>query len=157
MLAALLLSGCGDSGPQGDAESANLVRPAPTGAASQPRRLQPDGPPPQLEPLGSDEIEAAALEGAGCDFTIGEQVLLVAVEREAIVRVGGRILRLSHYGPLGNTGGFFAGREVRVSVGRTEGARARESDGPSWPARIAVTSPTSGQPSRIEGRWSCGV
>ena len=112
--------------------------------------------PPQLEPMGHDEIDAAGLQGAGCDFSVGEQVLLVAVQREAIARVDGRIVRLFHAGTLGATGGFFGSRQLRISVGRIEGAEQTRDEGSSWPARIAVTTPRAGQPSRVEGRWSCG-
>ena len=155
----LLLAACGDSqGVESNAHVENLVRAGPVPTPSPPNSSTvEEGPAPQLEPMGSDEIEAAGVMGAGCDFSVGEQVLLVAdADGEAVARVNGRIVRLFHQGDLGPTGGFFASRELRVSVGRIEGQEQRIAQGASWPARIAVTTRTAGQPSRVEGLWSCG-
>jgi len=158
-LCAALPIGCADGTVVGNAQTANMVREGssqPPPVTELPPPLRGSTVPPRLEPLGLDEIEAAGLQGAGCDFTIGEQVLLVAVQDRAIARVGGRIIPLFHAGPLGGTGGFFGSYELRISVGRIEGAEETRDEGSSWPARIAVTTPWAGQPSRLEGRWSCG-
>ncbi len=152
----LILAACGGSGPQGDASSSNLATAGPPPQPATGRESQDSAPPLRLEPLGLDEVEQARLRGAGCDFTVGEQLLLVAAEGEAIAKVNGRVVRLYHNAALGPTGGFFASPEARISVGRIEGAEQQRDEGMSWPARIAATSPANGAPSRIEGRWSCG-
>jgi len=151
----LLLAACGED-EAAKQEQGNLVRQNVYGnqiAAETP----PEGPPPQLEALGSDEVEQAGLAGAGCDFSMGETLLLVAVEGGAIAKVRGRVVRLVHAGPVEASGGFFASPQVRISVGRTEPEQGQASgETMSWPAAISVTSPQSGEPYRLEGRWSCG-
>ena len=148
----LLAAGCGDDPPaKGTAQTSNMVRQDPT---RQPSAR--DIPAPRLEPLGHDDVERAGLAGAGCDFSVGEQLLLVAVQDDAIVRVGETVLHLARQGPLGGTGGFFASSRLRVRVGRTSHGATAAGEGSSWPATISVTNPVGGAPQQIQGRWACG-
>lgn len=118
---------------------------------------------PQLAPIAREDVERELAPGAGCEFRRGDDLLLVAVADDAIVRRGGRIVHLRPSAPLEGTGGFFADTDISVSVGRTGGAGTATDETATdetrvWPAEAMVTDRTlPAEQTEISGSWSCGA
>jgi hypothetical protein len=151
---ALLAAGCGDRSPMGEERGVTQ---------EQIERLSSPTPPTpaeaqvQLEPLGIDDIQSEALIGAGCTLMLGDAILLAAVSGRAAARVDGRLVRLAHEGPLGESGGFFRGQGLSVSVGRAAGPGSAVEEGRSWPVRATVTRRADNLSHAFEALWVCGA
>ncbi len=61
----------------------------------------------RLQPITQEDLERAGLIGAGCNFSSGGKLLLVAVADGALIRFGRELVHLVGAGPVGPTGGFF--------------------------------------------------
>ena len=154
--ALLLLAGCGGSGVVGDDEGVTT---------NQIERLSTPGEPvvdrqasARLQPIGLDDLDRAGLPDPACDFSRNGRMLLAAASNDAVAKIGGTIIHLTHSGPVGPSGGFFEDRQLSISVGRTEAA-AGEAVGATagWPARIAVTNRRTRAQTEMQGIWRCGA
>ena len=79
-------------------------------------------------------------------------MLLAATAGDAIARINGRLLHLTHAAPMGPSGGFFEDRQISISVGRVGETGA---DAGSWPARITVTNRRAEAQIEYDGVWRC--
>ena len=157
-LAALaLLSACGGDGPTttpaGNAADTNQIE-----RLSSPQEEVDPQAAARLQPLTMQDAEREGLLGAGCTFTAGGRMLLVAAGSDAIVRINGEIRHLVHSGTVGPTGGFFEDRQVSVSVGRVdEDSGEAGPESMRWPARITFTNRRAETDQELGGLWSCGA
>lgn len=148
----LLLAGCGaDPIGEGNATANQIER------LSTPEQEPASDPlaSARLQPLGAGDITQAGLRGPGCRFSAGGAMLLAATAGDAIARIEGRTLHLTHAAPFGPSGGFFEHRPIGISVGRTEAAGTAAQDLAGWPGRIAVTNRRTGAQLELEGVWRC--
>lgn len=111
----------------------------------------------RLDPLTFAELEQAGVTGAGCDFSVGDRVLLAATMGGAVVKYNGAIVRLRQSGPLGEMGGFFESQALTASIGRTQGAGTTGGESISRPARVKITDRRAGEARELAGIWSCGA
>ena len=141
--ALLLLAACGDDDVIGEDRgvTANQIArlSTPEEETPDPRR------PVRLEPLGLADLDAAGMPDPACDFSRDGRLLLAASSNDAIARIGGRLLHLTHSSPMEPSGGFFEDRQISISVGR-----AGES------ARLAVTNRRADARLEAVGLWRCG-
>ncbi len=157
-LALLMLAGagCGDSGLVG--EDGGVT-------ANQIERLSTPGEEvvdPQatarLQPIGLDDLDQAGLRDPACDFSRNGRMLLAVTSDDAVAKIGGAILHLTHSGPVGPSGGFFEDRQLSISVGRTDAAAADAVGAAAgWPARITATNRRTEAQIDLEGIWRCGA
>ena len=150
LAAIFLLAGCGgEDVANGNASADQIAR------VSTPKEEKAD---PQasarLQPLTAADLAVEGLAGPGCSFSRNGQMLLAAVESNAIVRTGDGIRHMVHSAPVGPTGGFFEDRQLSVSAGRI-GTFGEETVG-TWPARITVTNRRTEAELRLQGDWTCG-
>jgi hypothetical protein len=140
---ALPLAGCGgEEKPLNEAEAARSIERVATAAPAK----KPDHRP-ALAPLSAAEV-GELRPGARCAFSVGEQLVFVAVPGDAMAKVNGRLVRFTTAGPLGPTGGYFVGEGYTLSVGRTKNG-----------GRIAVSdhSRTERPVREHRGSWGCGA
>ena len=111
----------------------------------------------RLQPITREDLERAGLVGAGCNFSSGGRLLLVAASEGALVRFGPQLVRLAGAGPVSPSGGFFEHRQVSVSVGRLSEKDGAADESASWPARAIVTNRRTEVVNEIQGVWTCGA
>ncbi len=160
LLLAATLSGCGrDGGLAGEDRPIDGSRPT----GNEIRNLtNPQDPsanvqPPQLDPIGFAEMEAAGVLGAGCSFNIGDDVMLASGSGRAVVKIGGQVVRLTPAAPVNDRGGLFQSETISVSVGRGEEQGRTQEEVTTWPARAAITDRANDVTADIEGVWACGA
>jgi hypothetical protein len=149
------LAGCGgEENALNEAEAARSIEQVATAAPVK----KPDHRP-TLAPLTAVDIRRELRPGPGCDFSIGERLLFVAVAGDALARVNGRFVHFTTAGPLGPTGGYFVGGGFTLSVGRTSDEGTAAGEAGSWPGRIAVSDHgRTERPVRdLRGSWRCGA
>ncbi|WP_106639125.1 hypothetical protein [Allosphingosinicella vermicomposti] len=110
-----------------------------------------------LEPISYEDVAKELKPGAGCDLSVDGRFLLVAVTGDAIVKTRGRIVHLKQDGSPAETGGFFRGEGLSVSVGRIGADRIIVDETARWPAEAAVRRAGDEKPVTIAGTWRCGA
>ena len=150
-LVLVLLGACG-----GEAEPPNAANAADIERLSTPKQAPKADPlaSVRLQALTAADIEQEGLAGAGCDFRLGDMLVLAAAGSDALVRINGELRHLIHSAPAGATGGFFEDRQLSVSIGRTEGEGEAAAAG-TWPARLTVTNRRTEADLELRGHWSC--
>ena len=108
----------------------------------------------RLQALTASDLEQEGVARAGCDFRLGDMVVLASAGSDALIRINGELRHLIHSAPSGATGGFFEDRQLSVSIGRTEGEGETEPAG-TWPARLTVTNRRTEADLELRGSWSC--
>lgn len=154
---ALFLSGCGDGDESRIDDADELANAIENVSGAEPREKEkaPDPLPPQLDVLSPEDVARELAPGAGCDLSRDGGMLLAAVQGDAMVRANGRIVHLRLEGPVGQTGGFFEGPGVTVSIGRTSDDATLVDATSSWPATVAVANPLGGAPEAFDAVWRC--
>lgn len=109
-----------------------------------------------LQPLTFDEADRELAAGAGCDLILGDRLLLVAVEGDAIAKVGGRIVHLTT-DSLTPSGGFFKSDAVTISIGITSDRAVVEGETARWPADVAIRKTGAEKPTQVKASWRCGA
>ena len=152
-LALLLLAGCGGGDDPDGAASPNQIE-----RLSTPQTANADADAAaRLLPLTPEDVGREGLLGAGCEFSSGGAMLLVAAGGGAIVRTHDGVRHLVPSAPVGPTGGFFEDRHLSVSVGRSEEAGRNVGEATGWPARITVTNRRAEAQQEASGMWTCGA
>jgi hypothetical protein len=151
------LSSCGEGTPSGAENEAfvrtldNIAEAQPAPAANQQEAL-----PPQLLPLAPADRAQALGAAPGCDFSAGGRMLFAATGTAGVAKVNGQLVRLASPTPAGATGGFFAGGDFSVSVGRLIDSGVVVEGTTSWPARLLLTDRSRDRAEvRLEGAWRC--
>jgi hypothetical protein len=156
-LLALAVVACGEGGPS-EAENEAFVRTLENIAQESPDENQANlqEPMPTLVPLAPGEREQALGTAPGCDFSRGDEILFAATGTSAVTKIDGRLVRLGGALAAGATGGFFAGGDYSVSIGRLVDSGVVVEGTTSWPARLLLTDRSrDGAEVRTEGAWRC--
>jgi hypothetical protein len=113
-------------------------------------------PAPRLSNLKESDLGPELRSNPACRLHRDRRLLLVVNASGGVARIDGRRVPLAVSGPVGPTGGFFAGQGVTVSVGRTEpsGNDAAEY-GLGWPARVTVGGDKERPLEKQEATWIC--
>lgn len=108
-----------------------------------------------LVPLKRIDLDQLG-QGPRCFVFRGEKIYFASAGGNGVLRLNGRVTHVAAGGPVGPTGGFFRGGDVRVSVGRTGGYAGRAADYvPGWLADVAVRAHRDGMAQYAEARWTC--
>jgi hypothetical protein len=145
---ALLLAACGQGSPAGNdaGPSENEIRRLST------PEIEVADPQAAARPQPLKVGDLAAMPAPACAFGREGRMLLAATAGEAIARVNGRLLHLTHAAPMGPTGGFFEDRQISISVGRVGETMAGAG---RWPARMTVTNRRAEAQLEYGGVWRC--
>ena len=151
ILAFIMLGACG-----GEPEAQNAANGADIARLATPKQEAKADPlaSVRLQALTAADLEQEGLAGAGCDFRLGDTIVLASAGSDALIRINGQLRHLIHSAPSGATGGFFEDRQLSVSIGRTEGEGETETTG-TWPARLTVTNRRTEADLELRGSWSC--
>ena len=122
-------------------------------AAREARPAKEDAPK-RLGVLAAADLPADLRQGSACRLMQGERLLLHAASSGAVARIDGRSQRLRIAGPVGPSGGFFAGKGVTISVGR-QVPPVGEGYEPPAPATASVGSPSDTRVEQVAGMWAC--
>jgi hypothetical protein len=156
----LLLTACGGGG---DDAGGNAVDPAFLNRIEDLSVLEKNeaeaapGPSFPLEPVSFEDVARELAPGAGCDLMADGRFLFVAVGQDAIARVRGKIVHLKPQGPLADTGGYFTGEGLSVSIGRVSPDSVSADGTARWPAEIAVRQKADEKPQTRSATWRCGA
>ena len=110
--------------------------------------------PKRLGVLAPADLPADLREGPACRLMQGERLLLHAASGGAVARIDGRPQRLRIAGPVGPSGGYFAGRGVTISVGR-QVPPVGEGYEPPAPATASVGNASDSRVEQVAGMWAC--
>lgn len=110
-----------------------------------------------IEPLSHDEIARELQPSAGCDLSVGDQMLLVAGTNDAIVKADGKIVHLERQGRPTPTGGYFTGGGLSISIGRASPDGEAGEKASSWPAEASIRHVSEEKPQTIKAIWRCGA
>jgi hypothetical protein len=151
LIGVILLGACG-----GQEEAPNAANGADIARLATPRQEAKADPlaSVRLQSLTAADLEQEGLAGAGCEFRLGDMIVLAAAGSDALIRINGELRHLVHSAPSGATGGFFEDRRLSVSIGRTEGEGDTQATG-TWPARLTVTNRRTEVDLELRGSWSC--
>ena len=120
------------------------------------REAKPAGqtPPKRLGVLAAADLPADLRTGSACRLMQGERLLLHAAASGAVARIDGRPRRLRIAGPVGPSGGFFAGDGITISVGR-QVPPVGEGYEPPAPATASIGNAVDPQVEQVAGMWAC--
>ena len=110
----------------------------------------------RLVPLKRADLGVLARGPGACFLFRGDRIYFATTGEQGIIRIDGRPTPVLAAGPVGPTGGFFRGGEVRVSIGRTGRYAGRAADYvPGWLAEVAVRAHREAMPQYATASWTC--
>jgi hypothetical protein len=155
-LLALAVAACGEGGPSAAENQAFMETLENIAQENTEPEVNRQEPMPTLVPLAPGEREQALGPAPGCDFSQADQMLFAASGTSAVAKIDGRLIRLGGALAAGPTGGFFAGGNYSISIGRLIDSGVVVEGTTSWPARLLLTDRSrDGAEVRIVGAWRC--
>ena len=110
------------------------------------------------QPLTGADLRGAAMpDPPRCDFSTDGHRLLAVHGGDAIARINGTLYHFDQPSPAGPTGAFAADRQLRISIGRTDGIDPGGTGDDRWPARLTATNRRTHAQVELAGTWRCGA